>query len=505
MMKCNAERQPLKINFVLPPSPRISGGPLAILEYANRLKEKGHSVTITTYPNTYWSGENPFPWFKFSGEIRFRNDRTEPQKWFGLGKVVGGLQKNIARIFSTRRKLRKARITHKTPLEWMLDESDVWVGLIDAMPECDINIATLWSTAFPVYFSGKGKPVYFMQHYEEIFYPMEKDFMLHKLAARMSYTLPIYKIANSSWLQGVLKEKFGQTVPFSNNGIELADFSPKNKTSDTDGILRIVTFSRPEQWKGFADAAAVMQIIHKRYSDRVQWHVFGYKHNDLVPDNQFAPYTYHPNLPFSELAALYASCDIALCTSWYESFPLPALEAMASGTAVVTTKFGTEDYAFNEVNALVTDSRDIAGMVDAVMRLIEDGALRGRLAIKGRETAEAFNWDNAVNTRESLLYEIHENNVGYDVHSTAMAGLRDFDGTDFERTSHQAVQQACLVKHNGHVFLLFRGTMHHVADANALHLLEGRGVQWITLNILDLARIPRGAAITSAADIPVSQ
>ena len=32
---------------------------------------------------------------------------------------------------------------------------------------------------------------------------------------------------------------------------------------------------------------------------------------------------------------------------------------MASGTAVVTTDYGTEDYAFHEKNALVIGSRDV--------------------------------------------------------------------------------------------------------------------------------------------------
>ena len=72
--------------------------------------------------------------------------------------------------------------------------------LMNAMPECDVNVATLWSTAIPVYFGGKGRPAIFMQHYEEVFYPMEKDQLTNRLLTRFALSLPIYKMANSSWL-----------------------------------------------------------------------------------------------------------------------------------------------------------------------------------------------------------------------------------------------------------------------------------------------------------------
>ena len=247
----------------------------------------------------------------------------------------------------------------RTASETVAADTWLWPRLIQAMPDCDINIATFWSTALPVYLSGKGKPVYFMQHYEEVFFPPELEFITQRLGARSSYSLPIYKIANSSWLQKLIHERFGQNIPFSNNALAIGDFNPGPKLSDNDGKIRITTYSRPEQWKGFADAVAAMEIVGKRSFKPVEWNVFGYRHPKLPPDNLFFPYKFHPKLPLHDLAALYSASDIALCPSWYESFPLPPLEAMASGTAVVTTNLGTEDYAFDGKNAVVVDSRDI--------------------------------------------------------------------------------------------------------------------------------------------------
>lgn len=509
-------KERLRINFVLPPCPRISGGPLAILEYANRLDAKGHTVTVTTNPDSYWPGTNPFPWFNFRGQILYVHDRKTaktnklkvreslvnimPKKW----------EKNIVRLIKNITNLDRLLPTKKIPLralpiDWMSSEALIWAGLIEAMPDCDLNIATLWSTAYPVYLSGKGKPVYFMQHYEEIFYPLVPDMMLCKLMSRSSYDLPIFKIANSSWLQKLILERHGQLVPFSNNGIELNDFSPHPKKSCHDGIIRVVTYSRPEQWKGFADAVAAMRDVIDRYGASVEWHVFGYEHPTLPYNNPYAPYKYHPKVIFSDLAVLYATSDICLCPSWYESFPLPPLEAMASATAVVTTEHGTEDYALHEENALVVGARDAKGMAESVQRLIEDPGLRNRLALSGRKTAETFDWRHAVEKREKILIDIHHGNVDYDELYSAKFKMADFSGIEFERApSSVSLEQAGLFEAEGVIFYICDGIKHHVTNPSLLSEMLRHGIGYIQLSSLDAARTPTGTPLVSFADIPTA-
>jgi glycosyltransferase involved in cell wall biosynthesis len=474
----------LRINFVMPATPSVTGGQLAILEYANRLAARGHQVSVTTYSNSMWSDDDPYPWFKLSAEIRWFRVRETPD-----AKVDGVL--------------RPLPPVHQHAVGSVLFDAQLWPRLIEAMPECDLNIATLWSTAFPVYFSRKGKPVYFMQHNEEIFYPMQPEAMMARLSSRMSYALPIYKVANSSWLQRQIHERHGQSIPFSNNGIELKDFNPGQKRSDLDGIFRVVTYSRPDQWKGFPDAVAAMQRVMERCGNLVEWHVFGYLHPDLPEQNPYAPYIYHPKLPFSELAQLYASSDIALCPSWYESFPLPALEAMASGTSVVTTAFGTEDYAFHEQNALVVGSRDVDGMAASILRLVRDTALRQRLAEAGRRTAEGFNWDKAVVDRERILLAIHRGEPGYDIECSAMLGLFDAQGVSFERAPLGTVGDASgIYWDGGALYLLHGGVRRHITEAALVPELVRRGFIYLETDPLDLARTPVGAPVRTAADLP---
>lgn len=541
------KKRKLRINFVLPSSPKITGGPLAILEYANRFIAKGHDVSITTYPDKAWLGDSPFPWFDFKGKLIYKKlggtsekHAITDSKWKVILKAFKFFIKNseyIAKLRNYKMKfkadlrakeynfiiselLRRGDITDLTDLflsiggnindyislniHSLLTDVIYLTYVMDVMPECDLNIATFWSTAFPVYYSRKGKPVYFMQHYEEVFYPNDIRFMIFKLGVRMSYCLPIYKIANSSWLKSVILEKYGQDVPFSNNGIVVEDFNPMKKKSENDGIVRVVTYSKPDEWKGFGDAAAAMRVIKEKYQDKVEWNVFGYLNHVLPPGNEFIKYTYHKDLSFKKLAELYATSDIALCPSWYESFPLPPLESMASGTAVITTAFGTEDYAFNEKNSLVIKSRDIKGMVSALEKLILNKNIREQLAQEGRKTAEYFTWETAVNNRERILLDIYTNNTAYDIFRSSKLGFRDGYDLEFERAPIDIkFDDFTMIKaKNGFmVYLIENNTKRHIVEARVVDEL---GLDWnkmIEIDDLTLFRIPNGSPIFNASDI----
>lgn len=479
----------LRINFVLPALPHVSGGPLAILEYANRLAARGHTVSVTTDPDNRWEGDNPFPWFKIDGEVRYRRLRAA-----GTPRSFPDVERTIAETVTG--------AADPAPFQQTEQQLSRWLHVMDAIPECDINIATLWSTAFPVYYSRRGKPVFFMQHWEEVFFERHDD-VFRRLLARTAISLPLYKIANSSWLQDVLEKRIGQRVPYSTNAIDQADFAPRRKLSAEDGVLRVVTYSRPEAWKGFADAVAAMQRVRQAFEGRVEWLVFGYKHLSLEPGNAYAPYTYHPKLSFKELAALYASADVALCPSWYESFPLPPLEAMASGTPPVTTAVGVEDYARDGVNALVTPPRDAAAMAQAVLRLLRDAPLRADLAQAGLETAAQFTWERAVEAREKLLFDIHRDEVGYDRWAATGLGLVDGGGAPFERAPADALPDGeGLYWDEGRLLLLAGGVRRYVQEPRLVPLLLERGWMFVEPDPLDQARIPYGPPIGTQAEVP---
>lgn len=486
----------MRINFILPAC-NLSGGPLAIMEYANRLIDRGHIVTITTYPSALWPKEwnkdkAPFPWFSFKGEFVYVN--CSRLQW----KVQQVFLKSLLNFGGSQ------KVKQSMGLENILVEQLIISSLIGCMPDCDINIATLWSTAYAAFLSKKGRPVYFMQHYEEVFFPIDDSVILNRLGARMSYQLPIYKIANSSWLQDLIYKKCGQLVPFSNNAIDLKDFEPRPKLSEKDGIIRVLTFSRPEEWKGFADTAAAMAKIHFEYGDRVEWHVFGREHEVIKPYNADSPYVLHTKLSFSELAQLYAECDIVICGSWYESFPLPPLEAMASGTAVITTLNGMEDYCFDNKNCLVVKTRNIDNFEKAILRLIEDEKLRAHLVQEGLKTASEYDWDTAVERREKMLLDIFEGKTKYNITAPLEVGLTDDEGIPFEKIPKDLqaiIKEKSKISFGGMVYLIENHCKRHIVTPDILTELLKLDEKVTEVDAFTFSRIPKGLPIRSLKDI----
>jgi glycosyltransferase involved in cell wall biosynthesis len=93
----------------------------------------------------------------------------------------------------------------------------------------------------------------------------------------------------------------------------------------------------------------------------------------------------------AELAGLYRENDVLVFPSiWEEPFGLTHLEAMASGTPVVSTANGGQgEFLEDGVNALVFSPGDTEALAACLSRLMEDENLRRDLAIRGRERVES--------------------------------------------------------------------------------------------------------------------
>lgn len=91
-----------------------------------------------------------------------------------------------------------------------------------------------------------------------------------------------------------------------------------------------------------------------------------------------------------ELARAYRDVDVCLVTSRQEGGPKAALEAMATGVPLVSTRVGqAQELVEDGENGLLADVDDIEALVAAVQRVHDDAGLRQRLRAAGRATAEA--------------------------------------------------------------------------------------------------------------------
>ncbi|KQU05245.1 glycosyl transferase family 1 [Methylobacterium sp. Leaf469] len=113
----------------------------------------------------------------------------------------------------------------------------------------------------------------------------------------------------------------------------------------------------------------------------------GYADYDTVPD-------------------LYRAADVFVSPTYAEGFSNTILEAMAAGLAVVSThSVGVSDCLRDGENGLMVQPGDVPALAEALTRVIEDDALRARLARDGlEECRRVYSW-GAVGRRIMDVYD----------------------------------------------------------------------------------------------------
>lgn len=101
--------------------------------------------------------------------------------------------------------------------------------------------------------------------------------------------------------------------------------------------------------------------------------------------------------------ALLAAADIAVPSSIREGLGLNVLEAMASGLPVVAyDNRGHRSIIEDSVNGIIVNNGDHQQMADAVLRIIESGDERQRIACAGRERVQFFGIDNVLEMMKKI-------------------------------------------------------------------------------------------------------
>ncbi len=355
----------MKINFTTYFNSR-AGGTRVIFEVANRLAGRGHEVTITSL------GQPKHQWFPLNNVKTIYPELSN-------GRL---LIRSMGELF-----FKKTHFSY---------EIDPVRFLCQSTPDVDINVATFCLTAFPVYRSGKGVPFYYIQHYEPLFF--REDPYSYKMVEE-TYMLPIEWIVNSTWVKNVLKEKFGRDGTLIIPGVDSNIFYPRDFQKNDD-VKVILSLGKNSWIKGLNNLFAALNLVHKKIPN-IKLVMYGSE--PFLKQSAPVPCVYVNKPSDAELAKLYSMADVVITPSVYESSPLPLLEAMACGAPVVTTRYGTEDYAFHEKNCLVVPPRDSKSLADATLRLLSDGTLQDSFKKEGLKIAKQFTWEKTADNVEKLF------------------------------------------------------------------------------------------------------
>jgi glycosyltransferase involved in cell wall biosynthesis len=110
-------------------------------------------------------------------------------------------------------------------------------------------------------------------------------------------------------------------------------------------------------------------------------------------------------LPEDTLTVMYRLASAFVFPSLYEGFGLPPLEAMASGTPVVTSNVSALPEVAGDA-AMLVDPYDPSSIADGLVRVLGDPGLRRELTARGLARADQFSWEASIRRVHDIYEEV---------------------------------------------------------------------------------------------------
>lgn len=261
-----------------------------------------------------------------------------------------------------------------------------------AIPEADVILPNFYRTVLPAWQSQKGRVIRLSLVYEPLCIPDVE-------VSKATYAIPTPIITISQWQRQIIRTHLGLDSTVISAGVDSAYFHPSPKLSTQTGRKNIFYIMRGAgyTWKGNHDFLQACATLKTRLPDFDVYIVSPERASVSTP----FPFTTMTASTDREMGQLYAQADLFVYASYCEAFGLPPLEAMACGTAVVTTDCGgNRDYVRNGENCLVIPPSDMTSMTEAMLQLLTNDTERQHLATAGYLFTRPWTWHR---TAEQLL------------------------------------------------------------------------------------------------------
>lgn len=233
--------------------------------------------------------------------------------------------------------------------------------------------------------------VQFIQHYDDYEDPLLQE------QVRSAYRRPFRRVTSCQATAQALRSKDVSIDRVVFLGINPEWFHPATVARERGSVLM---YWGLEARKGAQIGLEAMERLRRRFPD--------------VTIRLLCPSDRHPlprgyeravALDDRSLGELLRAHAIFVFPSLMEGFGLPPLEAMACGCAVVATTVGAvEEFATHGRSAYLVKPGDTETIVEGVARLLEDDALRQRIARGGELAASVHTWAKSAQAFEEFLY-----------------------------------------------------------------------------------------------------
>jgi glycosyltransferase involved in cell wall biosynthesis len=261
----------------------------------------------------------------------------------------------------------------------------------------DVVVATNWQVVPQVetYPARLGRKVLFLNDYESARRP--DGLAYAPMADGLRKGWPV--IAGSAPVRRLVAEVTGASCPLVAPVVDGSRFAA-DVPIDAGRRDRVGFPARLEWSKRTADAVAALEILRGARGGRLKAWCFGRYTGAALPDW----IEHHPAPDDAALRGLYNTSAVFVVPSVYEGFGLPGAEAMACGAALVSARNeGVDAYAVHGESALLCPARDPRALAAAVARLLDEPALRQRLAAAGARAVTGRSWPDATDELEACL------------------------------------------------------------------------------------------------------
>ncbi len=329
---------------MIPPFRRGSGGHSTIVHLMRELTRRGHSVSI-------WLED-------FEG--RHGRDRATTTS------------RSFAEFFSAA-------------------DLDLHVGF-DRWEGADVVLATGWQTVpRTLLLSGARARAYLVQDHEPDFYGASAEALL----AESTYRMGLHCIAASPWLADLLQSRYDASASSFDLAVEHAVYRPRGAVRRPDLVVFYARVSTPR--RAVPLGLLALEALSQRRPD-IDIALFG---DDWAPPAPF-PHRNLAVLDSTSLSRLYGEATVGMVFSLTNP-SLIGLEMMACGLACVELASESMRATFGADGPLQLSDPDILSLCAALEQLLDDAALRERIASTGLAFMEERNWSRAAQQVEEGL------------------------------------------------------------------------------------------------------
>jgi glycosyltransferase involved in cell wall biosynthesis len=271
------------------------------------------------------------------------------------------------------------------------------------LPEADVHIATWFPTVVPTVRARRAPKIFhFSQGYEAL-YPN----VAHRLEEiEEAYRQPVPKLLISAHLLPLFEGRFPGPFHVLPQAIRAGDYRPSGPEPEGPKVPPVVGVVGPFEAanKGIRFALAAVRRLREE-GRRLQLHRASQLPLSDEERGLLSADVYSHALSVAGMAGFYRGLDVLLHPSYdAEGFPLPPLEAMASGVPVVLTDIPSYAPIARDAAGFVPQG-DFAAMAGEAARLLDDAALWRARRRRGLEAASTFTLAPVLDRLESLFRE----------------------------------------------------------------------------------------------------